>query len=90
VCVTAEECVKFDKYDISYTCALCELNGSPWITDNHSVLLDKSQAVLQENINVPLSKSTEKKVYINRSSASGSLPNQKGNGAHSEAKVTVV
>ena len=36
-CITAEDCVKFAFYDISFTCALCCLKGSPWIAKNHKI-----------------------------------------------------
>ena len=34
-CITAEDCVRLAFYDISYTCAVCCLKGSPWIVENH-------------------------------------------------------
>ena len=35
-CITAEDCVRLAFYDISFTCALCCLKGSPWVLENHS------------------------------------------------------
>ena len=29
-----EDIFKLDLYDITYTCVLCVLKGSPWITEN--------------------------------------------------------
>ena len=36
-CITAEDCVRLAFYDISFTCALCCLKGSPWVLENHSI-----------------------------------------------------
>ena len=34
-CITAEDCVRLTFYDISFTCAICCLKGSPWVLKNH-------------------------------------------------------
>ena len=34
-CITAEDCVRLAFYDISYTCAICCLKGSPWVVENY-------------------------------------------------------
>ena len=36
-CLTAEDCSKLSLHNISYTCALCVLKGSPWVVDNHKL-----------------------------------------------------
>ena len=33
-CINVEDIIKLDLYDITYTCVLCVLRGSPWITEN--------------------------------------------------------
>ena len=51
VCLTAEDIIKLDFYDIHYTCILCILKGSPWIAENN-------------NFSIPVSVKTESKPSV--------------------------
>ena len=49
-CITAEDCVRFSFYDISYTCALCVLKASPWVAINHNISLNVSDTDLPQSV----------------------------------------
>ena len=49
-CITAEDCVRFSFYDISYTCALCVLKASPWVAVNHNISLNDSDTDIPKTI----------------------------------------
>ena len=47
-CITAEDCVRFSFYDISY--ALCVFKASPWVAINHNISLNDSGTDLPKTI----------------------------------------
>ena len=61
--MTAKDIIKLTFYDISFTCALCVLKGSPWIVENHN-LLSNLQESKEPNKNKEI-KQSEGKADIN-------------------------
>ena len=51
-CITADDCVRLPFYDISVTCAICCLKGSPWVLKNHFELEQKGK--IAENRTIPI------------------------------------
>ena len=51
VCVTPEDILKLDLYEIPYTCVLCVLQGSPWIAENHKFKV--SAPIIDKKVSKP-------------------------------------
>ena len=47
VCVTPENILKLDLYEIPYTCVLCVLQGSPWKAENHKIKVSVPEVLNQ-------------------------------------------